>query len=128
VVTPIEILNAVNAACSAETVRPLCDTVTVDSPTIVNFTFTGAIKIKADAVFTDVLANATTALQAFFITIQQTIARSEDIPGSTLYTAAIIATIMESDSNIINVTTSFTNMIPTTGQVLVNNGITITQA
>lgn len=37
VVTPVEILNDVEEALNAETVRPLCDTVIVTSPTVVDY-------------------------------------------------------------------------------------------
>ena len=37
VVTPVEILEDVEEALSAETVRPLCDTVIVTSPTVLDY-------------------------------------------------------------------------------------------
>jgi phage-related baseplate assembly protein len=63
--TPVEILNAVMAICSDEKVRPLCDTVTVISPTAVTYTLNIGVRVAPGAVVQDVLAAVLSAVQEY---------------------------------------------------------------
>ena len=121
IATPTEILNAVAAICSDESVRPLCDTVTVESPTPVGYSFSASILIKSGAVWTTVHDKVIAALEAACLITSQKI-------GATVYKNQMIATIMEADYNVLDVTTSFTNQVPTATQFMVVGAITITQS
>ena len=118
--TPTEVLNAVNAACSDETVRPLCDTVTVETPTKVLYDFSATVLIKDTAVWTTVLANITAALNAFCLAVSEKI-------GEPVYQSHMIATIMAADDNVVNVTSSFSDEIPAETEFLVLDTLTLTE-
>lgn len=85
--TPEEILNAVLATCSAETVRPLCDTVTAESPQAVEWEFDGEITIDPSYVSEEVITAVEDALQAFH---EQKVATL----GKSVYVTQVIAAIM----------------------------------
>jgi phage-related baseplate assembly protein len=71
------LINAVSSALSAQTVRPLCDSVIVSAVTEVDYTVTGAITLYANANYSTVAAAITTAAQnvalALAANIQQNI-------------------------------------------------------
>lgn len=63
--TPTEILDLVIAACSDEKVRPLTDTVVVESPTRINYTLTIQLTLFTSAVQADVLAKVEDQVTTF---------------------------------------------------------------
>jgi phage-related baseplate assembly protein len=63
--TPQTVLDEVNAACNAEKVRPLTDTVTVISPTRVDYDLEVNVTIFTDAISGDVQAQIEENLNAF---------------------------------------------------------------
>lgn len=65
IVTPEATLTAVQVACSAETVRPLCDTVQVISPTKIDYTIEVILTIFSDYDASDVIARVTASLVAY---------------------------------------------------------------
>jgi len=123
--TPTEVINAVTAACSDETVRPLCDTVTVETPTKVTYSFSATILIKDTAVWTTVLANITAGVQAYCLAMSQKI--KDSIADRTIYKAHMIAAIMSADDNVVNVTSSFTDQVPAATEFLVLTSLTLTE-
>lgn len=60
-----EILDAVQAICSAEKVRPLCDTVTVSQPSKVDYAITVELTLYSTAVNAEVQALVQAALEAY---------------------------------------------------------------
>lgn len=75
------LITAVQAALSAQTVRPLCDSVVVSAVTEVDYTVTGAITLYANADYATVSAGITAAAQQMALSlaanIQQDIIRSQ---------------------------------------------------
>lgn len=63
--TPSQVLLAVEAICSAETVRPLCDNVQVFSPSRVDYTLSVELTLYNTADAATVVSQVTDALQAF---------------------------------------------------------------
>ncbi len=63
--TPTQVLNAVFAACNDERIRPLTDTVTVLSPTRLNYSLNVELTLYIDADPALVISAVQTALQAF---------------------------------------------------------------
>jgi phage-related baseplate assembly protein len=70
-VTPAPILALVEAACNAETVRPLCDTVIVASPTQVNYDLYADYAIYEDADADATKAAADEAINAILVAKRQ---------------------------------------------------------
>jgi phage-related baseplate assembly protein len=64
---PQATIDAVVAALNAETVRPLCDTVSVQAATIVNYAITATLKLFAGVGQAQVLANAQAAAEAYAV-------------------------------------------------------------
>lgn len=64
-ITPLQVLNQVDAACNPEHVRPLNDLVTVNPPTKINYSLLVELIIFTDALATDVQDAAEAALQEF---------------------------------------------------------------
>lgn len=83
--TPTEILDAVEAACNAESVRPICDTVVVTSPTRIEYSLTIHLTLFEDAITDDVLTHATENINAFVAEKRKTLGR--DIKLTQLITA-----------------------------------------
>lgn len=65
VTTPTEVLDAVEAACSADKVRPLTDTVVVASPTKTDFAINVALTLYTGADATAIASAVTANLEAF---------------------------------------------------------------
>jgi phage-related baseplate assembly protein len=63
------LLSAVQSALSAQTVRPLCDTVLVSAVTEVDYTVTGAITLYANASYSTIAAGITAAAQNLALTL-----------------------------------------------------------
>ena len=63
------LLSAVQTALSAQTVRPLCDTVLVSAVTEVDYTVTGAITLYANANYSTISAGITAAAQNLALTL-----------------------------------------------------------
>jgi len=85
--TPQEIIDAVLATCSGEKVRPLCDTVLVESPTAVEWEFDGEITVDPSYVPEEVIAAVESALEAFHTSKVVTL-------GKSVYRTQVIAAIM----------------------------------
>lgn len=86
--TPTEVLDAVSAACNAENVRPLTDTVTVISPTRVEFTITLNIKLFGYADEDTVVAAITEAVTAYHISKRKQL--GQDIVTSQIIGEAMV--------------------------------------
>jgi phage-related baseplate assembly protein len=65
ITTPTEVLDAVLQACSAERVRPLTDSVFVESPTKVDYTITVALTLYSGSDQTSVVTAVESQLQEF---------------------------------------------------------------
>lgn len=63
--TPTAVINAVENACNDEKVRPLTDTVVVQSPTPQNYTIDAELVTFTNADQTDIVNQVTTALNAY---------------------------------------------------------------
>ena len=63
------LLSAVQSALSAQTVRPLCDTVLVSAVTEVDYTVTGAITLYANVNYATIAAGITAAAQNLALTL-----------------------------------------------------------
>ena len=63
------LLSAVQSALSAQTVRPICDTVLVSAVTEVDYTVTGAITLYANASYSTISAGITAAAQNLALTL-----------------------------------------------------------
>ncbi len=63
------LLSAVQSALSAQTVRPLCDSVIVSAVTEVDYTVTGAITLYANASYSTIAAGITAAAQNLALTL-----------------------------------------------------------
>ena len=85
--TPTEIINAVLTTCSSEKVRPLCDTVSVVTPTAVEWTAEMDITIDPSYVPSEVIAAVEEALLAFN-------ADKVSKLGKNVYITQIIAAVM----------------------------------
>ena len=78
--TPAQVLAAVENACSGEKVRPLTDTVVVQSPSASNYTITAELITYINFDITDIIDAVTAALQEF--TEQKRIRLGQDITES----------------------------------------------
>lgn len=87
VVTPQAIIDAVTAILSADTVRPLTDTVTVLSPTRVTYTLTVNITLKYGAVQSTTVDKVTAAISAYCIGKANQL--GQDVTESQLMAAAM---------------------------------------
>ena len=67
------LLSSIQTALSAQTVRPLCDTVIVSSVTEVDYTVTGAITLYANADYATISAGVKAAALALAITLASSI-------------------------------------------------------
>jgi phage-related baseplate assembly protein len=67
ITTPDEILDAVAEVLNSDTIRPLCDTVVVSSPTAVNYSITANLTLFPDAIQSEVEAKVLANLQAFVL-------------------------------------------------------------
>lgn len=83
------ILALVAAACSGDTVRPLCDTVIVAAPTQVSYTVSAALTVYADVDAAAVLTAAQVALAAY--TDAQALRLGRDITRSALIAAISVS-------------------------------------
>lgn len=97
VTTSEELLAAVLFACSDEKVRPLCDTVTAESPTAVEWTVTAEISVDPSYVSDEVVAAVEAALWAFHATKVASL-------GRPVYRNEVIAAIMAVEG-VVNVST-----------------------
>lgn len=87
-VTPEEVLDAVYAACNAEKVRPLTDTVNVYSPTRVEYTLTLNVKLYDYADEDSTVSAITEAVTAWHIAKRQEL--GQDIVASQAQAVAVI--------------------------------------
>jgi phage-related baseplate assembly protein len=63
--TPIQVINAVEAACNDEKVSPLTDTIIVQSPTRLDYTITVELIAFLNADLTEIITQVTANLNAF---------------------------------------------------------------
>jgi phage-related baseplate assembly protein len=84
-VTPVEIIDAVEAALSSEKVRPLTDTVVVTSPTKIPYTLTVHLTLFTSAIQADVETTVTSNLNVFITEKRKKLGR--DIIDSQLKSA-----------------------------------------
>jgi phage-related baseplate assembly protein len=101
-VTSNGVLNAVNVACSDETVRPLCDSIEVISPTRLTYTLTIGIVVFSWADQASVLASVQAALTAL------NVAKSETL-GQDVRTEHVIGACMQNGVFSVNIG-SFSNV------------------
>lgn len=80
------LLSAVQSTLNADTVRPICDTVSVLSVTEVDYTVTGAITLYANVDYATVAAGITAAAQAMMLSLAARIAQ-DIVPAQ--WTAAL---------------------------------------
>lgn len=59
------IIDAINAICNDEKIRPLTDTVVIKEPTKIDYSITANLTILTDAISADVTAAVTASLQAY---------------------------------------------------------------
>jgi phage-related baseplate assembly protein len=107
--TPVEILNAVMAICSDEKVRPLCDTVTVISPTAVTYTLNIGVRVAPGAVVQDVLAAVLSAVQEYTDSQMMKL-------GTPVYESQIIGVCIDTLDCIDATLGYWTTIIPTVSQ------------
>lgn len=89
------LISAVSTALSAQTVRPLCDTVTVSAVTEVDYTVTGSITLYANANFATVSAGITAAAQNLMLSLAANI--EQDIVSSQWETALSVLGVYNVD-------------------------------
>lgn len=87
------LLSAVSAALSAQTVRPLCDTVVVSPVTEVDYTVTGAITLFANANYATLAAGITAAAQQLALLLAANI--QQDIINNAWATALTLAGVYD---------------------------------
>lgn len=87
------LLSAVSAALSAQTVRPLCDTVTVSPVTEVDYTVTGAITLFANADYATLAAGITAAAQQLALSLAANI--QQDIINNAWASALTLAGVYD---------------------------------
>lgn len=64
-VTPIEVLALVTDALSADDIRPLCDTVVVEAPTVIAYNITVGLEVLEGTDVAEIEATVEAALQAY---------------------------------------------------------------
>lgn len=87
------LLSAVSAALSAQTVRPLCDTVVVSPVTEVDYTVTGSITLFANADYATLAAGITAAAQQMALLLAANI--QQDIVNNAWATALTLAGVYD---------------------------------
>lgn len=91
--TPTPVLDAVYAACNADNVRPLTDTVTVLTPVRIRYTLAVVLTLYANADATDTQALVQTAVDAFILAKRQQM--GQDIVGSQVVAIASVAGVYQ---------------------------------
>jgi phage-related baseplate assembly protein len=94
-VTPQQILDAVFAVVNADDIRPLTDTVVVESPTRLDYTLTVELTLYIGADATNTLAAVQSALQVFIDSRRQSL--GQDIKLSQLIAQAQVAGVYSVD-------------------------------
>jgi phage-related baseplate assembly protein len=89
------LISTVTAALSAQTVRPLCDSVVVSAVTEVDYTVSGAIILYANANYATLAAGITAAAQAMALTLAASI--SQDIVQSQWEAALSVQGVYDVD-------------------------------
>lgn len=118
IVTPNEILTAVANICSGEKVRPLCDTVVVESPTKVEYSLTVNIRVAPGAVGTVVQDAVEAALATFTTAMQEKL-------GEDLYGSKIIGLCVDVEDCIDAALSGFSDQTPAANEFLKCTAITV---
>lgn len=117
--TPTQVLNQVIAALSADRVRPLTDTVNVESPTVVNYTIEVEIVRYDSADASDLQTAIETALQVY-------VGAREIVLGRDIVKSQIEATASVPGVYDISVVEPASNTVITASQVAICTDITVT--
>jgi phage-related baseplate assembly protein len=120
---PQATLDAVSAALSAETVRPLCDTVLVQGATIVDYSINATLTFFQSVDTGTVLANAQTAAQAYADACHK-VGYTVAIAGvlAALKQAGVMNVALHAPGITADIATSATQATYCTGITLVNGG------
>ena len=121
---PQPTINAVTAALTAETVRPLCDTVLVQSATIVSYSINAVLTFPASLDIPTALANAQTSAQAY-ANARQKVGASVTVAGvhGALMAAGIVNAVLQAPGITADIIPTDTQATYCTGITLVNGGI-----
>lgn len=113
------ILSLVQAACNAETVRPLCDQVVVAAPIASTYTITAGLVIFADVDGAGVLATAKTSLEQYVQQQSQRLGR--DVALSSIQAALTVPGIAR-----VNLAQPIANIVAATHEWLQCSSQTVT--
>lgn len=119
-VADIDLLTAVNAYLSADTRRPLCDSVDVQPAEILTYAIEAELECDAGPSSAVVLENAQTAAAAY---VAQQLRLGAEIALSGIYAA-----LHQSGVRVVNLTTPVAGIAPTVRQAARCTGITLTLA
>ena len=121
---PSGTLAAVTAALNAETVRPLCDTVQVQSAGIVHYTINATLTFLPSVDQATVLANAQTAAQAYADACHR-VGRSVTVAGvhGALMAAGVVNAVLQAPGMTADIVPISTQAAYCTSITLVNGGI-----
>jgi phage-related baseplate assembly protein len=118
--------NAVVAALTAETVRPLCDTVDVERATIVDYTINATLTFFQSVDTATVLANAQTAAQSYADACHK-VGYTVTVAGvyAALKQAGVANVALNSPGITADLTTTSTQASYCTGITLTNGGYSV---
>lgn len=121
---PQATLDAVTAALTAETVRPLCDTVLVQTAGIVTYSINATLTFPASVDIATVLANAQASAQAYANACHK-VGRSVTVAGvhGALMVAGVINAVLSAPGITADLVPTATQASYCTGITLVNGGI-----
>jgi len=86
--TPQEIIDAVEAILDSDKIRPLCDTVNVQSPTRIEYALEVELTLYPDAVESDTIDLVTASLETYVLEKRQKLGR--DIIGDQVKALSVI--------------------------------------
>jgi phage-related baseplate assembly protein len=117
-------LSAVQAALSAETVRPLCDTVQVQTATIIQYSINAVLTFPATVDAATVTANALASAQAY-ADARHKVGASVTVAGvhGALMVPGVINAVLQAPGMTADIVPTDTQATYCTGITLVNGGI-----
>lgn len=127
ITTPTEVINAVLAACSADRVRPLTDTVIVESPTKVDYAINVQLTLYSNAdqttVEQQVLTNLTNFVDIKKNKLGQDIVRAQIVQQSAIFGKVYNVNVVSPASDLVIAASQFSNCTGITVTVIgFNNG------
>lgn len=121
---PQPTIDAVTAALTAETVRPLCDTVLVQSATIISYSISATLTFPASVDIATITANATASAQAY-ANARHKMGASVTVAGvhGALMVPGVINAVLQAPGMTADIAPTDTQATYCTGITLLNGGI-----